>query len=92
MACPWWKGARDSQIAQEPVSLEMPIGEEEDSHLGDFIADDNTPPRRTPPSLSAARAAFEVLAHLTPREESVLAALRTGGRPSPHARGGRQGV
>ena len=31
------------KIAQEPVSLETPIGEEEDSHLGDFIADDDTP-------------------------------------------------
>ena len=37
------------KISQEPVSLETPIGEEEDSHLGDFIEDRNAPPRPTPP-------------------------------------------
>ena len=72
------------KIAQEPVSLEMPIGEEEDSHLGDFIADDHTPS----PSDSASftmlhEQLLEVLKTLTPREESVLK-LRFGledGRP-----------
>ncbi len=72
------------KISQEPVSLEMPIGEEEDSHLGDFIADDHTPS----PSDSAAytmlrEQLLEVLKTLTPREESVLK-LRFGledGRP-----------
>ena len=34
---------RSCKISQEPVSLETPIGEEEDSHLGDFIQDDNVP-------------------------------------------------
>ena len=39
------------KISQEPVSLETPIGEEEDSHLGDFIQDDNVPvPAEAPPS------------------------------------------
>ncbi|HPE94504.1 MAG TPA: RNA polymerase sigma factor RpoD [Bacillota bacterium] len=72
------------KISQEPVSLEMPIGEEEDSHLGDFIADDHTPS----PSDSAAytmlrEQLLEVLKTLNPREESVLK-LRFGledGRP-----------
>ena len=39
----WTRCARLCKIAQEPVSLETPIGEEEDSHLGDFIPDDDAP-------------------------------------------------
>jgi RNA polymerase primary sigma factor len=62
-----------SKISQEPVSLETPIGEEEDSHLGDFIQDDNVP-------VPADAAAFtllkeqlvEVLSTLTDREQKVL--------------------
>ncbi len=61
------------KVAQEPVSLETPIGEEEDSHLGDFIPDDDAP-------APAEQAAFtllkeqlmEVLDTLTPREKKVL--------------------
>ena len=61
------------KISQEPVSLETPIGEEEDSHLGDFIQDDNVP-------VPADAAAFtllkeqlvEVLGTLTEREQKVL--------------------
>ncbi len=72
------------KIAQEPVSLEMPIGEEEDSHLGDFIADDNAPAPQEAASYSMLREQLlEVLHTLTPREESVLK-LRFGledGRP-----------
>ena len=61
------------KIAQEPVSLEMPIGEEEDSHLGDFIADDNTPAPQDSASFTMLREhLLEVLHTLTPREESVL--------------------
>jgi RNA polymerase primary sigma factor len=61
------------KIAQEPVSLETPIGEEEDSHLGDFIPDDDAPA----PAEAAAFALLkeqliEVLDTLTPREEKVL--------------------
>ena len=61
------------KIAQEPVSLETPIGEEEDSHLGDFIPDDDVPA----PSEAAAFAMLkeqltDVLDTLTPREEKVL--------------------
>ena len=66
------------KISQEPVSLETPIGEEEDSHLGDFIQDDNVP-------VPAEAAAFtllkeqlvEVLGALTEREQKVLC-LRFG--------------
>ena len=66
------------KISQEPVSLETPIGEEEDSHLGDFIQDDNVP-------VPADAAAFtllkeqleEVLSTLTEREKKVLT-LRFG--------------
>ena len=66
------------KISQEPVSLEIPIGEEEDSHLGDFIQDDNVP-------VPADAAAFtllkeqleEVLGTLTEREQKVLT-LRFG--------------
>ena len=72
------------KIAQEPVSLEMPIGEEEDSHLGDFIADDNTPAPADAASYMLLREQLlEVLHTLTPREENVLK-LRFGledGRP-----------
>ena len=61
------------KIAQEPVSLEMPIGEEEDSHLGDFIADDHTPsPSDNAASTMLHEQLLEVLRTLTPREESVL--------------------
>ena len=61
------------KIAQEPVSLETPIGEEEDSHLGDFIPDDDAPA----PADAAAFALLkeqliDVLDTLTPREEKVL--------------------
>jgi len=72
------------KIAQEPVSLEMPIGEEEDSHLGDFIADDNTPAPSDAASYTMLREQLlEVLHTLTSREENVLK-LRFGlidGRP-----------
>ncbi len=72
------------KIAQEPVSLEMPIGEEEDSHLGDFIADDNTPAPADAASYTMLREQLlEVLHTLNPREEAVLK-LRFGledGRP-----------
>lgn len=61
------------KISQDPVSLEMPIGEEEDSHLGDFIEDDSNP---APADVAAQRLLSEqlneVLHTLTPREEQVL--------------------
>ncbi len=61
------------RIAQEPVSLETPIGEEEDSHLGDFIADDDAPAPVDAASHTLLKEQLaEVLKTLTPREEKVL--------------------
>ena len=61
------------KLAQEPVSLETPIGEEEDSHLGDFIADDDAPAPADAASYALLREQLnEVLHTLTPREEEVL--------------------
>ena len=61
------------KIAQEPVSLETPIGEEEDSHLGDFIPDDDSPAPQDAASYAMLREQIkEVLHTLTPREEHVL--------------------
>ena len=61
------------KIALDPVSLEMPIGEEEDSHLGDFIQDDETPsPSDAVSSTMLREQLFEVLETLTPRESHVL--------------------
>ena len=61
------------KVSQDPVSLEAPVGEEEDSHLGDFIPDDDAPA----PAEAAAFALLkeqlmEVLDTLTPREKKVL--------------------
>jgi len=61
------------KIAQDPVSLETPIGEEEDSHLGDFIPDDTSPAPADAASYTLLREQLcEVLHTLTPREEHVL--------------------
>ena len=61
------------KIAQEPVSLETPIGEEEDSHLGDFIPDEDASEPSEAASFSLLKEQLmEVLATLTPREEKVL--------------------
>jgi RNA polymerase primary sigma factor len=66
------------KIAKEPISLETPIGEEEDSHLGDFIEDKGTlSPSENVVNASLTEATRKVLATLTPREERVLA-LRFG--------------
>ena len=72
------------RVAQEPVSLETPIGEEEDSHLGDFIPDEGAQvPAEVAYQSLLKEQLTEVLATLTPREEKVLR-LRFGledGRP-----------
>ena len=61
------------KIAQDPVSLETPIGEEEDSHLGDFIPDEDTPAPADAAAASILREALERQLHtLTPREEHVI--------------------
>ena len=61
------------KIAQEPVSLETPIGEEEDSHLGDFIPDDDAPAPADAAAFTLLKEQLmNVLSTLTPREEMVL--------------------
>ena len=61
------------KISQEPVSLETPIGEEEDSHLGDFIQDDNVPvPAEVAAFTLLKEQLVEVLGTLTEREQKVL--------------------
>ena len=62
-----------SKIAQEPVSLETPIGEEEDSHLGDFIPDEDVPSPAEAAAFSMLKEQLmEVLSTLTDREQQVL--------------------
>ena len=81
------------KISQEPVSLETPIGEEEDSHLGDFIQDDNVPVPAEAASFTLLREQLvEVLGTLTEREQRVLR-LRFGiddGRPRTLEEVGRE--
>jgi RNA polymerase primary sigma factor len=61
------------RVSQEPVSLETPIGEEEDSHLGDFIPDDDAPAPAEAASYALLKEQIsKVLSTLTPREEKVL--------------------
>ena len=61
------------QIAKEPISLETPIGEEEDSHLGDFIEDKKImSPSEATISMDLADQTRKILSTLTPREEKVL--------------------
>ena len=61
------------KIAQEPVSLETPIGEEEDSHLGDFLPDEDAPaPAEAAAFTLLKEQLMNVLSTLTPREEKVL--------------------
>ena len=81
------------KIAQDPVSLETPIGEEEDSHLGDFIEDDKTPTASDSVASTMLKEQIaRVLDTLTPREEKVLR-LRYGiddGRPRTLEEVGRE--
>ena len=85
MELPLDKVRKVLKIAKEPISLETPIGEEEDSHLGDFIEDKNTTsPSEAVISLNLADQTRRVLATLTPREEKVLR-MRFGiGEASDH--------
>ena len=73
MGMPTDKVREIKKIAQEPVSLETPIGEEEDSHLGDFIPDDDAPaPSEAASFLLLKEQLVDVLNTLTTREEKVL--------------------
>ena len=81
------------KIAQDPVSLETPIGEEEDSHLGDFVEDNESPTPSDSASYSLLREQLcNILRTLTPREEQVIK-LRFGledGRPRTLEEVGKQ--
>ena len=73
MAMPVDKVREILKIAQEPVSLETPIGEEEDSHLGDFVPDDSASEPSEAASFTLLKEQLvDVLGTLTPREEKVL--------------------
>jgi len=73
MGLPLDKVREIQKIAQEPVSLETPIGEEEDSHLGDFIPDDDAPAPAEAASFTLLKEQLvDVLSTLTSREEKVL--------------------
>ncbi|ADH61263.1 RNA polymerase, sigma 70 subunit, RpoD subfamily [Thermoanaerobacter mathranii subsp. mathranii str. A3] len=73
MGMPEEKVREIMKIAQEPVSLETPIGEEEDSHLGDFIPDEDAPaPAEAAAFTMLKEQLMDVLDTLTPREEKVL--------------------
>ncbi|GAB4228016.1 MAG: RNA polymerase sigma factor RpoD [Deltaproteobacteria bacterium] len=85
MDIPLEKVRKVLKIAKEPISLETPIGEEEDSHLGDFIEDKNTAsPVDSVINIDLAEQVDKVLGSLTPREERVLR-MRFGiGEKSDH--------
>jgi RNA polymerase primary sigma factor len=79
------KVRRILRISREPISLETPVGEDDDSHLGDFIEDENTmPPIEAVIAVNLCDQTRRVLSSLTPREEQVLR-LRFGiGERSDH--------
>ena len=85
MELPLDKVRKVLKIAKEPISLETPIGEEEDSHLGDFIEDKGVvSPSEAVISMNLAEQTRKVLSTLTPREEKVLR-MRFGiGEKSDH--------
>lgn len=73
MELPVERIAEIEKIAQEPISIDTPIGEEEDSHLGDFIPDDDAPAPAESAAFTLLREQLvDVLQTLTPREEKVL--------------------
>src|SRR5256886_5079547 len=85
MELPLDKVRKVLKIAKEPISLETPIGEEEDSHLGDFIEDKAiTSPSDAVINMNLAEQTRKVLATLTPREEKVLRVRFGIGEKSDH--------
>src|SRR3546814_15838696 len=73
MKMPEYKIRKVLKIANEPISMETPIGDDEDSHLGDFIEDTAAvSPQESATSQSLSEATHEILASLTPREAKVL--------------------
>ena len=94
LAMPLEKVRKVLKIAKEPISLETPIGDEEDSHLGDFIEDKNAVlPIDAAIQANLRETTTRVLATLTPREERVLQhALRHRHEHRPHAGRSRPAV
>ena len=94
LAMPLEKVRKVLKIAKEPISLETPIGDEEDCHLGDFIEDKNAIlPIDAAIQSNLRETTTRVLASLTPREERVLAhALRHRHEHRPHARRSRPAI
>ena len=92
--CRWKKVRKVMKIAKEPISLETPIGDEEDSHLGDFIEDKNAIiPVDAAIQANLKETVTRVLASLTPREERVFAyAFWYRDEHRPHAGGSRPAV
>jgi RNA polymerase primary sigma factor len=85
MDIPLEKVRKVLKIAKEPISLETPIGEEEDSHLGDFIEDKNTAsPVDSAINIDLAEQVKKILGTLTPREERVLRMRFGVGEKSDH--------
>ena len=82
------------RMAQHPISLEKPIGEEEDSELGDFVEDDQAESPFDSASLTLRRSDIENALSSLPgaRAAGDRASLRARRLPAVHARGGRQGV
>jgi len=73
MDLPVWKVRKALKIAQQPISLETPVGEEEDSHLGDFIEDRGVvSPADAVITINLNETTQEVLNTLTPREERII--------------------
>ena len=73
LAMPLEKVRKVLKIAKEPVSLETPVGDEEDSHLGDYIQDDNAViPIDAAINSNLRQTTTKILSSLTPREERVL--------------------
>ena len=73
MGIPEEKVRKVMKVAKEPVSMETPIGDDEDSHLGDFIEDETTtPPDEATINDSLKETTEELLSSLTPREAKVL--------------------
>ena len=94
LAMPLEKVRKVLKIAKEPISLETPVGDEEDSHLGDFIEDKMAIlPIDAAIQANLRETTTRVLASLTPREERVLQnALRHRHEHRPHARRSRPAV
>jgi RNA polymerase primary sigma factor len=92
MEYPLEKVRKVLKIAKEPISLETPIGEEEDSHLGDFIEDKRImSPSEATISMDLADQTRKILSTLTPREEKVLR-MRFGISDRPGAFGEEEGA